>query len=144
MDQHCEKHEFAIGQQGTQITDLYGKLGLLATLPGKVDTQTEVLKELVVGMQSLSDHKAQIAVLCEIVSDYKLHKTEYLEFKKDYSEFKIRANLVDPDQVDDDHDVVIKMDAEWKLVKYVIPTVSAGAGAALGLFLDYLKTKIGG
>jgi len=144
LDQHCEKHEFAIGQQGTQITDLYGKLGLLATLPGKVDTQTEVLKELVVGMQSLSDHKAQIAVLCEIVSDYKLHKTEYLEFKKDYSEFKIRANLVDPDQVDDDHDVVIKMDAEWKLVKYVIPTVSAGAGAALGLFLDYLKTKIGG
>ena len=143
MDQHCEKHEFAISQQGTQITDLYVKFGLLATLPGKVDTQIEVLKELVVGMQSLSDHKAQIAVLCEIVADYKLHKTEYLKFKQDYSEFQIRAVKVDPEQVDKDHDIVTKMNAEWNLVKYVGPIVATGAGAGLGLLIDYIKSKVG-
>jgi len=142
LDQHCEKHEFAIGQQGLQISDLYGKLGLLATLPGKVDMQTEVLKELVQGMQSLSDHKSQIAVLCEIVSDYKLHKTEYLKFKQEYSEFQIRAVKVDPDQVSEDHDTVKKMEAEWNVVKYVGPTIATCAGAILAFAAEKISAKL--
>jgi len=142
LDQHCEKHEFAIGQQGTQITDLYGKLGILATLPAKVDTQTEILKELAMGMQSLSDHKAQIAVLCEIVSDYKIHKKEYTEFKDDYSAFKVRADKVNPEQVNKDHDLVVKMHAEWHLVKYVSPTIAAGLGAIVVFAVEKLSTKL--
>jgi len=112
--------DFQLQEHSRCIQDLYDKYEGIATviaiLPEKLEQQTGILREMKDSLVQLPVHQAQLAVLAEVVSDYK-------ELKKDYIPVKEK---------------VTRMDAEWSLVKWIIPIGITILNIAIAVLFKFL------
>lgn len=102
-NQPCIQHGFLIEQQSKLIADLFeryeGIATVIAVLPEKMDTQVRLLADMKTSLAELPKHETQLAVISEVIMDYKKFKDDYLIIREK----------------------VVRMDAERKLVKFWIP-----------------------
>lgn len=107
----CIRHDIELQQQEETIKDLTMQmkevLQVIAVLPSKFDTQTNLLTEMKDSLKILPEHQTKLAVLESLLSDYNQIKSD-----------------------------VLRMKAEWFFIKYIAPTVIATVISLAILFID--------